>query len=112
MIDLTACRGQFTILLILQLSEPLTSQVIHPFAPQVRDISNIFHSSEPISSQLIRDLGVTHGDETKVGYYVGILVGRRCSSFELPLSELVCSNLCSSPPKHLQSFTGLVLPTI
>jgi hypothetical protein len=24
--------------------------------------------------QLIRDLGITHGDETKVGYYVGILV--------------------------------------
>jgi hypothetical protein len=29
-----ACRGQFTILLILQLSEPLTSQVIYPFLPQ------------------------------------------------------------------------------
>jgi hypothetical protein len=28
------CRGQFTILLILQLSEPLTSQVIYPFLPQ------------------------------------------------------------------------------
>lgn len=27
--------GQFSILLILQLSEPLTSQVISPFAPQV-----------------------------------------------------------------------------
>lgn len=28
--------GQFSILLILQLAEPLTSQVISPFAPQVR----------------------------------------------------------------------------
>lgn len=27
--------GQFSILLILQLAEPLTSQVISPFAPQV-----------------------------------------------------------------------------
>ena len=26
--------GQFTILLILQLAEPLTSQVIYPFAPE------------------------------------------------------------------------------
>jgi hypothetical protein len=26
------------------------------------------------SSKLIRDVGITHGDETKVGYYVGILV--------------------------------------
>lgn len=27
--------GQFSILLILQLAEPLTSQVIYPFAPEV-----------------------------------------------------------------------------
>ncbi|KAF9037054.1 major facilitator superfamily domain-containing protein [Panaeolus papilionaceus] len=46
---------QFSIVLFLQLAEPLTSQVIYPFAPQ-----------------LIRDLGVTHGDESKVGYYVGV----------------------------------------
>jgi hypothetical protein len=24
--------------------------------------------------QLVRDIGITHGDETRVGYYVGILV--------------------------------------
>ncbi|PIL35788.1 hypothetical protein GSI_02518 [Ganoderma sinense ZZ0214-1] len=48
--------GQFTILLILQLAEPLTSQVIYPFAPE-----------------LIRNVGITHGDETKVGYYVGVM---------------------------------------
>ena len=29
--------GQFTIILILQLAEPLTSQVIYPFAPEVRE---------------------------------------------------------------------------
>lgn len=44
------------IVLFLQLSEPLTSNVIHPFAPQ-----------------LIRDIGITHGNESKVGYYVGML---------------------------------------
>jgi hypothetical protein len=49
--------GQFSILLILQLAEPMTYQVIGPFAPQ-----------------LIRDLDVAHGDEKKVGYYVGVLV--------------------------------------
>ncbi|KAF7330235.1 Major facilitator superfamily multidrug-resistance DHA1 sub-family [Mycena venus] len=48
---------QFSIVLFLQLAEPLTSNVIYPFAPQ-----------------LMRDIGVTHGDETKVGYYVGIMV--------------------------------------
>ncbi|KAF9495654.1 MFS general substrate transporter [Pleurotus eryngii] len=47
---------QLSILLFLQLAEPLSSQVIYPFAPQ-----------------LIRELGVTHGDEAKVGFYVGLI---------------------------------------
>ncbi|KAG2128246.1 major facilitator superfamily domain-containing protein [Suillus clintonianus] len=47
---------QFSIILFLQLAEPLTSQVISPFAPQ-----------------LIRDIGITNGDETSVGYYVGLM---------------------------------------
>ncbi|KAI0346548.1 member of major facilitator multidrug-resistance DHA1 sub-family [Trametopsis cervina] len=48
--------AQFSILLILQLAEPLTNQVIYPFLPQ-----------------LIRDVGITHGDETRVGYYAGVM---------------------------------------
>ncbi|TFK35557.1 member of major facilitator superfamily multidrug-resistance, DHA1 sub-family [Crucibulum laeve] len=47
---------QFSIVLFLQLAEPLTSQVIYPFAPQ-----------------LIRDLGITNGNESQVGYYVGLM---------------------------------------
>jgi len=47
---------QFSIILFLQLAEPLTSQVISPFTPQ-----------------LIRDIGITNGDETRVGYYVGLM---------------------------------------
>ncbi|KDQ31605.1 hypothetical protein PLEOSDRAFT_1035483, partial [Pleurotus ostreatus PC15] len=47
---------QFSIVLFLQLAEPLTSSIIYPFVPQ-----------------LIRELGVTHGDEAKVGYYVGLI---------------------------------------
>ncbi|RDB26101.1 Protein ZINC INDUCED FACILITATOR-LIKE 1 [Hypsizygus marmoreus] len=47
---------QFSIVLFLQLAEPLTSQVIYPFAPQ-----------------LIRDIGITHGNESQVGYYVGLM---------------------------------------
>ncbi|KAF7771077.1 hypothetical protein Agabi119p4_7051 [Agaricus bisporus var. burnettii] len=38
------------------MGESMTAQVISPFAPQ-----------------LIRDLGVAGGDETKVGYYVGMM---------------------------------------
>ncbi|TDL19280.1 MFS general substrate transporter [Rickenella mellea] len=47
---------QFSIVLFIQLAEPLTSQVISPFVPQ-----------------LIRDLGITGGDDAKIGYYSGIM---------------------------------------
>jgi hypothetical protein len=68
---------QFTIILFIQLAEPLTSQVIAPFAPQVCCLRLITRSVGKIlktSSQLIRDIGITNGDETQVGYYVGLLV--------------------------------------
>ncbi|KIJ65162.1 hypothetical protein HYDPIDRAFT_131492 [Hydnomerulius pinastri MD-312] len=47
---------QFSILLMLQVSEPITSQVISPFLPQ-----------------LIRDIGITNGEDSRVGYYVGLM---------------------------------------
>ncbi|KAG2034131.1 major facilitator superfamily domain-containing protein [Suillus americanus] len=47
---------QLWIILFSQLSDPLSSQTLTPFTPQ-----------------LIRDIGVIHGDESQVGYYVGIL---------------------------------------
>ncbi|KAA1467087.1 MFS general substrate transporter [Dentipellis sp. KUC8613] len=48
--------GQMTILLLLQLAEPITSQCILPFI-----------------NQLIGELDITGGDETKVGYYAGLI---------------------------------------
>ncbi|KAG2038143.1 MFS multidrug-resistance DHA1 sub-family, partial [Suillus americanus] len=48
--------GQFWIILLLELSENLSYFTLTPFIPQ-----------------LIRDIGVTHGDESQVGHYVGIL---------------------------------------
>ncbi|KAG1734162.1 major facilitator superfamily domain-containing protein [Suillus lakei] len=47
---------QFSILLFLQLADPLASQVITPFIPQ-----------------LIRHTGITGGDDSKVGYYAGLM---------------------------------------
>ncbi|KAG2138616.1 major facilitator superfamily domain-containing protein [Suillus bovinus] len=47
---------QFWIILFLQFSDSLVFQTLAPFAPQ-----------------LIRDIGVTNGDESRVGHYVGIL---------------------------------------
>ncbi|TFK69972.1 MFS general substrate transporter [Pluteus cervinus] len=58
---------QFSLVLFLQFSEPLTCNVIYPFAPQ-----------------LIRDIGITHGNESQVGYYVGLMqslffLGQACT---------------------------------
>jgi len=70
--------SQFSIALLLQLAEPLTSNVIYPFAPQVCQttlIHRLLYESFFFFGQLIRDIGVTHGNESQVGYYVGIMVG-------------------------------------
>ncbi|KAH9919880.1 MFS general substrate transporter [Amylocystis lapponica] len=48
--------SQLSVLLILQIAEPLTIYAINPFAPD-----------------LIRHIGITGGDEAKVGYYVGLM---------------------------------------
>ncbi|KAG1858684.1 MFS multidrug-resistance DHA1 sub-family [Suillus tomentosus] len=47
---------QFWLLLLLEIPDFLSARTLAPFIPQ-----------------LIRDIGVTHGDESQVGYYVGIL---------------------------------------
>jgi len=67
---------QFSIVLFLQLAEPLTSQVIYPFAPQVCVLERVLVVTRPTktSVQLIRDLGITNGNESQVGYYVGLMV--------------------------------------
>ena len=49
--------AQFLLALFLQLVEPLSSQVAYLFIPQ-----------------LIREIGVTNGDETRVGFCVGLMV--------------------------------------
>ncbi|KAI0052861.1 MFS general substrate transporter [Auriscalpium vulgare] len=48
--------GQVSVLLVLQLVEPFVYTVIFPFAPE-----------------FVRKSGITHGDEARVGYYVGLL---------------------------------------
>ncbi|PPQ80161.1 hypothetical protein CVT25_001454 [Psilocybe cyanescens] len=58
---------QFSIVLVLQLAEPLTSNVYTLMSPVLRLLS------QPYCWQLVRDLGVTHGVESRVGYYVGLL---------------------------------------
>lgn len=48
---------QLSIVLTMHMCEPMSSQIITPFLPQ-----------------LIRDVGITGGDERKVGHYVGLMV--------------------------------------
>ena len=45
---------QLTILLFIQLAEPIASTVIYPFV-----------------NQLVRETGITKGDERKTGYFAG-----------------------------------------
>ncbi|KAJ7183242.1 major facilitator superfamily multidrug-resistance, DHA1 sub-family [Mycena filopes] len=49
-------KFQLAILLLIQLAEPITAFVIYPFVVQ-----------------LVRDTGVTGGQETKTGFYAGLL---------------------------------------
>ncbi|KAF9065821.1 MFS general substrate transporter [Rhodocollybia butyracea] len=49
-------KVQISILMILQLCEPITSQSIYPYI-----------------NQLISELDITGGDERKVGYYAGLI---------------------------------------
>lgn len=66
--------AQVSILLVLQLAEPLTSQVIYPFTPEVRHVlrTRFILLIHPL--QFVRNVGITHGDESRVGYYVGMMV--------------------------------------
>ncbi|KAH7908935.1 hypothetical protein BJ138DRAFT_1090416 [Hygrophoropsis aurantiaca] len=50
-------KAQLGILMFLQLAEPISSMCIYPFI-----------------NQLVRELNITGGDETKVGYYAGLII--------------------------------------
>ena len=63
---------QIAILLLVQLAEPICSQCIYPFTPQVIRRSVNTHSNTRLTYfQLINELGITGGDQKKVGYYTG-----------------------------------------
>ncbi|KAK7053829.1 protein zinc induced facilitator-LIKE 1 [Favolaschia claudopus] len=49
-------KAQLSILFLVQLSEPVTATVIYPFI-----------------AQIVRDTGITHGDETATGYFAGLI---------------------------------------
>lgn len=61
---------QIGILMLVLLAEPISSQCIYPFINQV---THCFGRTwrTPDEFQLISELGITGGDEKKVGYYAG-----------------------------------------
>jgi hypothetical protein len=53
---------QLAIVFLIQFAEPITATVIYPFI-----------------NQFVRETGITGGDETKTGYYAGIVVRESCT---------------------------------
>jgi len=50
-------KFQLFIIFLIRFAEPVTALVIYPFV-----------------NQFVRDTGITRGDETKTGYYAGMIV--------------------------------------
>jgi len=77
----TQARGlptfQIFILFYIQLAEPITSTVIYPFV-----------------NDAIRRVGITGGDESKTGFYAGLIVGDR-SAFPRLILEMIYPRLSS-----------------
>lgn len=68
-------RLQISILLIISLAEPITSNCIYPFINQVcTSIRMLSCYTLNVNRQLVSELDITGGDETKVGYYAGLIV--------------------------------------
>lgn len=67
---------QFWIVLFLQFSDSLVPQTLAPFTPQVSifPLPGLESDHNRHCVKLIRDIGVTNGNESQVGHYVGILV--------------------------------------
>lgn len=59
--------------------------------------------------QFVRTVGITHGDESRVGYYVGMMV---CPGVDTSTTSQIAlySNLCSSPLRLLRCYTGAGSP--
>lgn len=88
---------QLFILLYLQLAEPLTSTVVYPFV-----------------NQLVRETGVTGGDERKTGYYAGLIVRLRffCTYVNAHADELSSGIIFLCDRSHLRSTMGQTIRQI
>ena len=89
-------KRQITILLLLQMCEPITSQSIYPYINEVSsiDLNSLLDLILYLYLlQLISELGITGGDEKKVGYYAGLIVNHLSFIvfiFLLPMYRNLC----------------------
>ncbi len=74
----------------------------------VRFLQTPFHFfSFILCLQFVRNVGITHGDESRVGYYVGMLVRFEVTVVLcLPCLLALSSNLYSSSLRPLRSYIG------
>ena len=67
-------KQQLALVLLLQVCESITSYSIHPYINQVHLVRRSREVSIYHFQQLIIELGITGGDDRKVGYYAGLIV--------------------------------------
>ena len=81
--------GQILIVLLIQFAEPITGIVIFPFI-----------------NQFVRETGVTGGDETRTGYFAGMIVRSWfCNDIHYNF-EIIFRNLRSSSRRPRLSYSG------
>lgn len=91
---------QIAIVLLLQICEPITSQSIYPYINEVRNRKTCFLCPLKLHFQLISGLDITGGDERKVGYYAGLIVGTlNMIATDGPYPVFINRNLFSLPQK-------------
>ena len=85
--------------LVALVVEPISSAYILPFINQVRHFPHVVISCPQTAvhlyrKQLIGELGITGGDDRKIGYYAGLIVSAHTFTGIVPCSSL-CRNLFS-----------------
>ena len=81
--------GQLHIVLLIQFAEPITGMIIFPFI-----------------NQFVRETGVTGGDETRTGYFAGIIVRTFFATTSIFHLTRHFRNLCSSLQRQRLSYFG------
>jgi hypothetical protein len=81
--------GQLLIVLLIQFAEPITGMIIFPFI-----------------NQFVRETGITGGDETRTGYFAGIIVRTFFATTSILHLTRHFRNLCSSLQRQRLSYFG------